>query len=211
MKLDVLHLVGAVVREVRNRDYNGSPARAVVATCAYDTTVPDLWDAISNPERIPRWFLPISGDLRRGGRFQLQGNAAGEILRCEPPREFEVTWEAGGELSWVQVQLQEQADGRALLRLEHIAPVVEDRWQQFGPGAVGVGWDLALMGLSLHLSTGAVVDPQQAMMWMASDEGKNFVRRSSQEWGAASVSAGTNPTAAAAAAERTTAAYLGEG
>ena len=29
---------------------------------------------------------PISGDLRLGGRYQLQGNAGGEILVCEPPQ-----------------------------------------------------------------------------------------------------------------------------
>ena len=44
-----------------------------------------MWDACTDPERIGRWFLPVSGDLRLGGRYQLEGNAGGEILRCEPP------------------------------------------------------------------------------------------------------------------------------
>jgi hypothetical protein len=30
--------------------------------------------------------MPISGELRVGGSFQLEGNAGGEILTCEPPR-----------------------------------------------------------------------------------------------------------------------------
>ena len=39
MMLDVLRYVGAVTREVQNREHAGRPARAVVATCAYDTTI----------------------------------------------------------------------------------------------------------------------------------------------------------------------------
>ena len=48
---------------------------------------------------------------------------------------------------------------------------VNDHWQKFGPGAVGVGWDLALHGLERHLASGAAVDPAQAMAWMGSAEG----------------------------------------
>ena len=39
-----------------------------------DAAIDDVWDACTNPERIPRWFLPVSGDLRLGGRY----------LRVEP-------------------------------------------------------------------------------------------------------------------------------
>jgi hypothetical protein len=73
--IDVLRYIGAVTREVQNREFDGRPARVMLATCAYDTTLDDVWDAITNAARIPRWFLPISGDLRLGGRYQLEGNA----------------------------------------------------------------------------------------------------------------------------------------
>lgn len=211
MKIDVLRYIGAVTREVQSRDHEGRPARVVVITCAYDTTIEDVWDAITNAERIPRWFLPISGDLRLGGRYQLHGNASGQITVCEPPRGLAVTWEFGGQLSWVHVGLTELSDGGTRLRLEHIANVSDDLWNQYGPGAVGVGWDLAIMGLGLHLSTGAAVDPREAAAWTASEEGKDFVRRSSDEWRRASVSAGTDEEAARNAASRTTAFYHGEG
>lgn len=55
----------------------------------------DVWDAITTPERLVRWFLPISGDLRPGGRYQLEGNAGGEVVRCERPSEIGLTWEMG--------------------------------------------------------------------------------------------------------------------
>ena len=75
MEPDILRYIGAVTREIQSRDQEGRPARILTVTCAYDTTIEDVWDAISNAERIPRWFLPISGDLRLGGRYQLEGNA----------------------------------------------------------------------------------------------------------------------------------------
>jgi uncharacterized protein YndB with AHSA1/START domain len=51
------------------RTVDGDEARAVVLARTYKTDLEDLWDARTNPERIPRWFLPVSGDLRteRGG------------------------------------------------------------------------------------------------------------------------------------------------
>lgn len=209
MKFDVLRYIGAVTREIGNREYQGRPARVLVATCSYDTTIDDLWDAITNAERIPRWFIPISGDLRLGGNYQLQGNAGGEITACDPPRNLSLTWGMHGQVSWVNAQLTALSDGGSSLRLEHIAHVPDDLWNQFGPGAVGVGWDLTLMGLGRHLSTGAAVDPKEAATWPTSEEGKDFVGRSSGEWGQASISAGTDEASARTAAGRTTAFYTG--
>src|SRR6202042_1500120 len=93
VKIDILRYIGAVTREVDTRDLDGRPARVAIVSCAYDTDIHDLWDAITNAQRIPRWFLPISGDLRLGGRYQLRGNAGGQITACEPPSRFAVTWE----------------------------------------------------------------------------------------------------------------------
>ena len=209
MPTNVLRYIGAVTREVQSRDHDGRPARAVVAACTYDTAVEDVWDAITNPERIPRWFLPLSGDLRLGGRYQLQGNASGQITACEPPRTLALTWEFGGQVTWVHVQLSALSDGGTRLQLEHITAVPDAHWDQFGPGAVGVGWDLALMGLGRHLSAGASVDPQEAAAWLASEEGKDFVRQSSAAWCQASLSTGVDEAAARVAASRTVAAYTG--
>jgi uncharacterized protein YndB with AHSA1/START domain len=209
MKIDVGRHIGAVTREVSNREHEGRPARVIVATRTYDTTMDDVWDAFTNAERIPRWFLPISGDLRLGGRYQLQGNAGGEITQCEPPHHLAVTWEFGGNVSWVTVRLTEDARGGTRLDLEHIAHVPDELWDQFGPGAVGVGWDMALVGLAHHLETGAAIDPQAAAAWPASDDGKAFVTRSSEDWSRASIAAGTDRDAATAAAKRTTAFYTG--
>jgi uncharacterized protein YndB with AHSA1/START domain len=202
--------VGAIVRQVTRRDHRGKPAWVVIATRNYDTDIDDLWDALTSAERIPRWFLPISGELKPGGRYQFQGNAGGKITRCEPPRLLSVTWEYGAEVSWLNVTLTADASAGTRLQLEHIAHVEGDRWDRFGPGAVGVGWDLGLMGLASYLASGVGVDPAAAVAWQASEEGKAFMRESSEAWGRASIAAGTERSAAHAAASRTTAFYTGE-
>ena len=207
--MDTLRYIGAVTREIQNRDHEGHPARVLNATCTYDTGIEDVWDAITSGERIPKWFLPISGELRLGGRYQLHGNAGGQITECEPPRNLDLTWEFGGQVSWVHVRLTALSDGGTRLQLEHIAYVPDEFWNQYGPGAVGVGWDLTIMALGTHLSTGASADPQQAAAWPTTDEGKAFVHRSSDEWCRASIAAGTDEAVARSSASRTAAFYSG--
>ena len=65
------------------------PLARSTLTRSYATTVEDLWDAATSKERIPRWFLPVSGRLELGGRYQLEGNAGGTIRHCERPSYLE--------------------------------------------------------------------------------------------------------------------------
>jgi uncharacterized protein YndB with AHSA1/START domain len=206
--IDVTGQISAVRRQVGSRVLEAGEARVVTVSQVYKASVDELWDACTNPERIPRWFLPISGDLRVNGRYQLEGNAGGTVERCDPPHSFAATWEYGGEVSWIEVRLSAESESQARFELEHVAPVDDERWAEFGPGAVGIGWEMGLMGLTLHLSSdGRAVDPQEAMAWAASDEGKRFMSLSSQRWCEASIAAGTPEAEARSAAERTTAAY----
>jgi uncharacterized protein YndB with AHSA1/START domain len=203
--------LGAEFRRFEDREHEGKPARVVVAARTYDTHTEDLWDALTNRERIPRWFLPIEGDLKVGGRYQLQGNAGGTITRCEPPQALDITWEFGGGMSWVTVRLEPEGE-RTRLTLEHIvrASDVDEHWARFGPGAVGIGWDLTLRGMGLHLAGGgAPVDRQAVNGWMASEEGKAFMRASAKAWCEAHIAGGEDPEVARGMAERTAAAYTG--
>ena len=129
-------------------------SRTVLLRRAFPAPVEDVWDACTTAERIGRWLMPVSGDLRLGGRYQLQGNAGGEVLRCEPPRLLRVTWGMGdGPASEVEVRLSPGDGAETIFELEHTAAVDPAMWDHYGPGAVGVGWDLALLGLFLYLST----------------------------------------------------------
>ncbi len=203
---------GSEFRRVENREHLGKPALVAVAIRSYDTTVEDLWDAITTPERLARWFLPVEGDLKLGGRYQLKGNAGGTITRCERPEALDLTWEIMGGTSWVNLRLEPEGK-EARLTLEHIAHkdgIGEEHLKQFGPGAVGIGWDLGLHGLELHLVDPITpLDHEAVEAWTMSSEGKAFVRGSGEAWGAADAASGENPEEARAKAERTIAFYTG--
>lgn len=208
MEINVADVLGLVARTVRNFEKDGKPAAAVVLTRLYDTSVDDLWDVLTNRDRIPRWFLPIEGDLKLGGTYQLKGNAGGTITACLPPSHFAATWEFGGGVTWIDVSVTAER-GKARLTLEHIA-VIEAHWDRFGPGAVGIGWDLALMGLGHYLATGTPNDASAAAVWMGSQNGKDFMSVSGEHWRAAHVASGVDPALAKGRSDQTIAFYRGE-
>jgi uncharacterized protein YndB with AHSA1/START domain len=70
-----------IQREVGRKRIAAGEARTAVLRRRYDAAIEDVWDACTDPGRINRWFLPVTGDLRVGGRFSLEGNASGEIVR----------------------------------------------------------------------------------------------------------------------------------
>ena len=131
--IDVKEHISAVRREVGTRTLEAGEARVVTIMRTYDAPVDDVWDACTDIERIPRWFAPVTGDLRVGGRYQVQGNAGGLVERCDPPRSFAATWEFGGQVSGIEVRLDPAEDG-TLLTLEHVGHVDDEFWGQFGPG-----------------------------------------------------------------------------
>jgi uncharacterized protein YndB with AHSA1/START domain len=207
--VDVTSQINSVQRKLGKRVLEAGEALTVTVSQVYDTDLDDLWDACTNAERIPRWFLPVSGELRVGGKYQLEGNAGGTVERCDPPKSFAATWEYGGEVSWIEVRLSAEPDGRARFELDHTAHP-DDRWKQFGPGAVGIGWDMTLNGLALHLESGEANDPAAAMEWMLSEEGVRFMTLSNEGWYEADVASGTDAATARTRADATLAAYTAQ-
>ena len=189
---DIASEIEAINRSVGRRRIATGDGRSVVLRRSYDAPIEDVWDACSDPDRLKRWFSPVDGDLRLGGRFQIEGNAGGEILRCEPPRLLTVSWVYGDNpADEVELRLTPGADGTRFLELEHAA----------APGTVD---DLAGVALGAHL-TGQTVDPTGLER---TPEYRRFVVLSSTAWGAALEAAGmaTAPEAAAIV-ERTSAFY----
>jgi uncharacterized protein YndB with AHSA1/START domain len=203
--IDANEQLGTVARTVNDREVDGHPVKAIVLAQTYPTDLDDLWEAVTIAERIPRWMMPVSGDLRLGGRFQLEGNAGGTITACDPPQGFDATWEYGDAVSWIEVRLTAVDDERTRLELTHLAHP-DEHWDQFGPGATGVGWDLALVGLSLHVRSGTD-RPAEAADWAASTEGLHFIVESAHRWREADIAGGEDPATARAAADQTIAAY----
>ena len=208
MDLDVERLLGAVERSVSSLERDGQAARAVTVARSYATTVEDLWDAATSAERIARWFLPVSGSLEPGGRFQLEGHAGGTITHCEPPSYLGLTWEFGSDVSWVEARLCSDGTGRSRLAITHTA-LLSDHWHKFGPGAAGVGWEMGLLGMELHLTRPN--EPKlDAATFHTTRDGKALIVGSSAGWARAAEAAGTEPDVARAAAQRTAAFYTGD-
>lgn len=200
------------LRLVDTVEVDGVENRRTLLSRAYPTTVDDLWDAVTNPERIPRWFLPLEGDFRVGGHYQFEGNAGGEILRCDEPSLVEVTWVMGEGMT-SNLALHVEPDGAgARLRLEHVGVVPDEFWNQFGPAATGMGWDMGFLGLTNYLSEGGGngITPEAAEAWMASPDGVEFMTISSELWTQAAIEAGMDPEAARTASATTLAMYTGQ-
>jgi hypothetical protein len=94
-----------------------------------------------------------------------------------------------------------------MFELEHAAVVPDEMWDQFGPGAVGDGWDQGLRGLSIHLRGGSVDDP---VAWPLSPEGREFTRRASEAWGETNRAAGADAEAVTRGVANSTAFYVPE-
>jgi uncharacterized protein YndB with AHSA1/START domain len=207
--IDVIHEVHAVQREVGTGRIAAGEGHQVRLRRTYAAPIENVWDALTDPERIGRWFLPISGDFRLGGRYQFEGNAGGEIVACDRPSRLKVTWigmDTGSpaDVSEVELRLAPDGDASTVLELEHTAIVPDEMWNQFGPGAVGVGWEGGFLGLELHFRGGSIGD---TAAWPFTPEGHDFYSRSSAAWGEANRAAGADPDTVAANVANTTGFY----
>lgn len=183
---DIFDHLGLVDRRVALAD----GLVTVLMRRSYDADAEDVWDALTDPERVRRWFLPLTGDLRVGGTFQLEGNAGGDILACEPPKRLRVTF--GDPSSVVEVRLTPDGptttpNPTTTLELEHSVP---EAMAGSGAGAlfVGPGWDGALLGVALYLAGEAPEDPVAAAN---SPEGQDYTKRSAHLWAATVTDSGT--------------------
>lgn len=169
--IDIAAQLAAIHREA---DSDAETVRMLVRR-HYPAEPADVWAAITDPERVRRWFLPLTGDLRAGGSFRLEGNAGGDILDCAPPSLLRVTF--GGPTSLVEVRLAAEGDGTSL-ELEHAVPVAM-AGSVAGALFVGPGWDGALLGVGLYLAGEVADDPAAAA---SSPEAQRFSARSIERW-----------------------------
>jgi uncharacterized protein YndB with AHSA1/START domain len=103
--------------ELRHRAIPAGDARVAVFTRSYDTTIEDLWDACTNPERLRRWYTPVTGDLRVGGTFAQTNMGSGTILECDAPHVLRLS--LGSGVDEIELRLSPEADGTTRLELQH--------------------------------------------------------------------------------------------
>ena len=105
--------------------------RSVRYTRVIDASPEELWDALTNPERIARWMLTEEMVLepRVGGKSHFgwgkQGSADGTVTVYDPPRCLEYTWEEESGTSTVRFEISEVASGVELVLFHRdLAPKV---------------------------------------------------------------------------------------
>src|SRR5262249_10972053 len=60
-----------------------------------DTGIDDLWGALTDPDRLARWYGEVEGELSPGGEFRLRialsGERTGRVEACEPRQRLLLT------------------------------------------------------------------------------------------------------------------------
>ena len=140
--------------ELRRREIPAGEARVAVFTRVYETTVDDLWDACTNPERLLRWYVPVTGDLRLGGSFEQANMAGGTIVACEPPTFLRLSLGSNG-VDEVELRLSPgDGEGTATLELQHATTLDAHNIGGEMYDAIfcmGGGYYPRLLALDLHL------------------------------------------------------------
>lgn len=116
-----------------------------------DTTIDDLWSALSDPHRLSGWLGEIEGDLRPGGTFRAhltsQWEGTGRIDVCEPPRWLRVVTKHMRQIDEhpIEAILTPDGDGSILVIEERGMPV--DHLPDYG-----AGWQVQIEDLAAYLA-----------------------------------------------------------
>ena len=82
----------------------------------YDTDAGDLWETLTDPERLARWFARVDGDLREGGRFTIHFDDDDvpdcRVSSCDAPRGYRWEWSHATHTSLVTVAVEPAGRGR---------------------------------------------------------------------------------------------------
>lgn len=123
----------------------------------YDAPVGDVWSAITDPDRMARWFGRWTGDPATGAVevvMSAEDGATPETVtidECVPPRRLAVTL-ASADGPWpLVVDLAEQ-DGRTSLRFIHLLA------EPYDAGSLGPGWQFYLDRLDAVLAGAPIPD-----------------------------------------------------
>jgi uncharacterized protein YndB with AHSA1/START domain len=147
---------GSILGSLRSADGAG----VVRIEDRYDTDVDDLWEALTDPERLRRWYGVVEGDLRPGGELRTYNpdadiESTGRVEACEPPRRLRYTSRETDESyrkgngvppfdATVEATLTSDGDQTILVIEVHGPPL--DKIAFFG-----VGWQIHAENLAAHV------------------------------------------------------------
>ncbi|WP_226920930.1 SRPBCC domain-containing protein [Georgenia subflava] len=172
-------------RSVTERQIAGGPAHAVVLRRRFDAPIQHVWAAVTTPDRIDRFFLPVAGDFREGGHYAFEGQASGRILACDAANLLRLEWVPPDrtEADQVEVRLTAHGEDGTWLELEHasIADVFHTdlSGDKFSPA---IGWEGPLHFLGEYLR--GVLPDQPSVEWYEFDEAEEvrLAKLRAAEW-----------------------------
>ena len=139
----------------------------VVFDRVYDTDAADLWETLTDPERLARWFARVDGDLREGGRFTIHFDDDDvpecRITSCDAPRGYRWEWSHATHTSLVTVAVEPDSEG-ARLHLTHT------RLSSGRAAGYAAGWDVYLRRLDELVARREVQD-RWSEDWGSAHEG----------------------------------------
>jgi len=166
--------------ELRRRRIPAGEARVAVFERTYDAPIEDVWAACTDPDRLRRWYVPVTGDLRVGGRFEQAGMGSGEIVRCEPPHRLALSL-GGGGADEIDLRLSTGDRGGTVLELQHATTIDQHRigGQRFDAiFCMGGGYYPRFVALDRHLR-GDLPDDYDPMTFHRLPEMRPVIERGS--------------------------------
>ncbi len=118
----------------------------------FDTDIDDVWSALTEPERLARWYGEIEGELRVGGAFRARLHASGwegtgRVEACEPPRRLLVVSKEPDEPNEDSTEVTLTGDGdQTVLVVEQRGLPLDLLW------AYGAGLQIHVEDLAAHIA-----------------------------------------------------------
>ena len=117
----------------------------------FDTSINDMWSAVTDPERLARWIARVEGNLQLGGEFRASFTSSwegpGRVDACDPPRHLLVTMSPGQpDQTVITADLVADGDQTRLIVEEHGLPLDE-------AADYGAGWQAHVEDLAAYLAS----------------------------------------------------------
>lgn len=82
----------------------------------FDADIDEVWAALTDPQRLARWYGDVEGELKAAGQFQSHVFASGWqgtswVTACKPPRRFALVSKGSDDADESSVEVTLTADG----------------------------------------------------------------------------------------------------
>jgi uncharacterized protein YndB with AHSA1/START domain len=147
-----IHSFAEPTPELQHRAIPAGEARVAIFQRTYDASIEDVWDACTNPDRLRRWYVPVTGELRVGGAFQQAGMGSGDVVSCEVPHWLKLSLGKGADE--IELRLSSNENGTTALELQHATTIDQHSigGQMFDAiFCMGGGYYPRLVALNRHL------------------------------------------------------------